>query len=136
MSVCVCVCVCVCVFSYLLYIIICSVCTLKLRLEPEEGQAVIDGPGSRKESHLGLVWGAVRCGGEGQPAGPHPPLLPHPGCPHVAQSPHPRARNRSSLWADALWCETRTAAKFMEEKGSRMVQQVFFFPHFLFHSKL
>ena len=59
---------------------------------------------------------------------PWPPSPRTPAVPTV-HSAHTLAPHRGSLLPDALWRGTGTAANFMEEKGSRMVQQVHF-PHF------
>ncbi|KFO24824.1 RNA binding protein fox-1 like protein 1 [Fukomys damarensis] len=98
-------------------------CSLNREQQPEEERAVIDGPGlPRRRSHLGLVWGAVRCweggqlGGLGSPASNTRILLTGPSALTLAP-------NRGLVWADALWCGTRTAAEFMEERGCTMVPQ-------------
>lgn len=58
-------------------------------------------------------------------------LAPPPSTPlsstliHTLHCSHALIHNWCLLWADAVWPGTRAAAKFMEDKRSRMVQQVF-----------
>ena len=129
-----CMCVCVCVCLPPLYNHLLSVHS-ETEQEPEEEHCDWWArPHWQKESHLGLVWGAVRCWGGGQPDGLSSPSCNTPAI-HTLHSAHTLAHNKACFEQMLCGVGLEQLLSLWRRKQAGWYGR-YFFSHFIFHSQL